>query len=759
MKSQSIASEGALRIPFRYKFYALTLLSVAVPLLIVAMLAIVWSHSSLAETGREQNQIILSQMQTILRLRLDQLTQTVDSMADAGAVRATFDFSATNGFVPAQLKNELQSIANRLPLVTRIRAIDAGEHLVADTRIGDNALGDAARGLLAKLRNLNSQRDSESRFELIDSQPRLLVMRRVLGTQDKSLAGYLLVDVALEELFESVRNLRFDNCPHAFAFVIDEHKRFLAHPVASQVLQPATADNLDLGLLAQIDLAPNVAWHTSNIYGADFYCSTAQIDNPRWVLGVAIPQWEFDASIIALSRNLLLVTVAAVTIAMIAGCGISRYTTESVEQLTVKSSQLEQSRHVAETANRAKCDFLANMSHEVRTPLNGILGYTELLLRGADGGNESDRRDFLTTIRESGRHLLQLINDILDISKFESGQFRVDRVECSPDQIVTDVATMFRMPAAQKGITLDYVWEGRVPATVQTDPFRLKQLLVNLVNNAVKFTERGAVKLVARMDDTDSGPKLRLEVHDTGIGIPEDKLAMIFQPFMQSDTSVTRKYGGTGLGLAISRKIAASLGGDLTVESFVGKGSVVTATIATGDLHGVKFTDLPASSLAGIASHAVTYCADLEGVKVLIVDDAETNRKLVNVFLSRSGAAVAMAENGAVALRAVANAQFDLILMDMQLPDVDGYTAASRLREQGFKGPIIALTAHAMRGDREKCLLAGCSSYVSKPINMDELMVAVRDAVGTVHDDGDQHPEDNGHIVSTVKLSSALSVA
>ena len=217
-------------------------------------------------------------------------------------------------------------------------------------------------------------------------------------------------------------------------------------------------------------------------------------------------------------------------------------------------------------------------------------------------------------------------------------------------------------------------------------------------------------------------------MHDTGIGIAADKLDVIFQPFVQSDASVTRKYGGTGLGLAICRRIAESLGGELTVRTVIGQGSVFTATVDTGDLYGVHMIDMPSPSIAAELPQEPSKRTSLEGVSILVVDDMETNRRLVSMFLSRAGAKVTSAENGADAVQAVEHGDFGIVLMDMQMPVMDGYTATTLLRQKGFERPIIALTAHAMRGDREKCEMAGCSGYVAKPINMDELISTVKAA-------------------------------
>jgi signal transduction histidine kinase/ActR/RegA family two-component response regulator len=716
------------RIPFRWKFYAFTLLSAAVPLLTVAGLATYWSQKSLEEAGREQNQIILSQMQTILDQQLDQLTQTIDSLAEAGVVTATLDFSASNGFVPAQLRDEFRAIARRLPLVGRIRLINAGDHVIADTRSANSALDESQRHLLQHFRQRDQESSFRGHFEMVNGQPVLLVLREIVGSQDNSLAGYLLVDVVPGKLFESVRNLHFVNYPHAFAFVIGEDDEFLVHPDVSQILKPVSAYNFDDELLAQFNTKRNIAWRQATLYGVDFYCSSVSMGTPPWVLGLAIPRQEFDAPISALFGKLLLVTAFATLIVTAAVCWISRYTTNKVEQLTVKSVQLEQARNVAETANQAKSDFLANMGHEVRTPLNGILGYTELLLRGADVGNEQDRLDFLKTIRDSGRHLLQLINDILDISRIEAGHFHVETTATSPDKILREVIAAQRMSAIQKGITLDFCWQSRIPETIQTDPRRLTQLLMNLLGNAIKFTERGGVIVVAQIDDTEIQPMLRLELHDTGIGIPENKLETIFQPFVQSNTSVTRKYGGTGLGLAISRRIAHSLGGDLFVDSVVGQGSVFTVTVATGDLYDVKFDDVPLISATDVRPIKPQSSGNLNGLSVLVVDDMETNRRLISMFLTRAGATVDTAEDGAVAVEAVEQSHYDVVLMDMQMPVMDGYAATKLLRAKGFRRPILAITAHAMRGDREKCERAGCRGYITKPVDMDEVIRAVKEA-------------------------------
>ncbi len=387
---------------------------------------------------------------------------------------------------------------------------------------------------------------------------------------------------------------------------------------------------------------------------------------------------------------------------------------------------LERSKEAAEAANRAKSEFLANMSHEIRTPLNGILGFADLLRLGADENNEEIRRDYLSTIHASGQHLLDLINDILDLSKIEAGQLEVEQVDCSIQQVVCDVVSVLRVKAIENEIALNCRWETELPEVAQTDPARLRQLLMNLAGNAIKFTAEGSVDIVLRVEGTQAESTLQVAVVDTGIGIAADKLEHIFDPFVQADNSVTRKFGGTGLGLAISRKIARALGGELSVESTLGQGSTFRFHIPLGDLNGIAM--ISATDADGIQTSSVdmpTEVPRLEGLSVLLVEDGETNRKLIRLMLDRHGVEVATAENGQVGFEKAISGQYDVVLMDMQMPVMDGYTATTRLREQEITTPIIALTAHAMKGDQEKCLEAGCSGYLTKPIDEQRLLNAL----------------------------------
>jgi len=396
-------------------------------------------------------------------------------------------------------------------------------------------------------------------------------------------------------------------------------------------------------------------------------------------------------------------------------------------RILLRLLQLATARDRAEEASRAKSNFLANMSHEIRTPMTAIVGYSDLMLEPSQ--TLSDRQDCLQIIRRNGRHLMALINDILDISKIEAGKMTVERLECDLPHLVVDVASLMRPRAVDKGLDFRLLFEGPIPQVVSTDALRVKQILMNLLGNAIKFTATGVVAVkveCAPLPDQDDS-EIRFAITDTGVGMTAEQISRLFQPFTQADESMSRKFGGTGLGLTISQRLARLLGGDISVRSELGVGSTFTVAIRGGSLANTRMLAEVSEAMIGLVPAQTTQQnITLQG-KILLAEDGLDNQKLISLHLRKAGADVVIADNGRIAVDLMKAHTFDLIVMDMQMPELDGYGAASELRKRGFTLPIIALTAHAMAEDRQRCLAAGCDDYQTKPINRDNLIRMCRE--------------------------------
>ncbi|QDT78510.1 Sensory/regulatory protein RpfC [Gimesia maris] len=383
---------------------------------------------------------------------------------------------------------------------------------------------------------------------------------------------------------------------------------------------------------------------------------------------------------------------------------------------------LRRSEKQAKQANVAKSAFLANMSHEIRTPMTAVLGYTDLLI-GME--QEQEKAEYLQNIKRNGNFLLEIINDILDLSKIEAGKLEISQESFSLNEMLADLQSMMRVRAEEKNLEFGIEFISDLPERIETDPKRLRQILLNLISNAIKFTETGSVKVVINFLREKADAVLKFDVIDTGIGITPKQQSRLFQSFSQGDASVTRNYGGTGLGLAISQRLAVMLNGNISVSSKPGAGSTFSCTINLPVRENVKITS---PNLEVVPIKAITTVREYQlQCRVLIVDDQRDVRHLTHLLLQRAGIETEFAEDGIQAVELIENQlqnglTVDLILLDMQMPRMDGYQTAARLREIGFRRAIIALTADAMQGDMNRCLELGCDDYLSKPIDSNELL-------------------------------------
>jgi len=402
-----------------------------------------------------------------------------------------------------------------------------------------------------------------------------------------------------------------------------------------------------------------------------------------------------------------------------------------------RTKDLRRALEDAKAADKAKSDFLANMSHEIRTPMTAILGYADLL----QNEEQSDLKEVdktLCSINANAKHLLTVIDDILDVSKIEAGQMTIERIKTNPTRVVNDVLQLAAPRAKERGIKVSAIYSTPLPESIMTDSTRMRQILLNLMGNAIKFTDRGSITIHVSCDE--SQQQLLISVIDTGIGMNPKQVAEIaqFKAFSQADASTTRKFGGTGLGLRISNALATQLGGEIQIKSDEGIGSVFSFKIDTGSLVGIRMVmhkeagventeeDLP--QISEVSNQPEPHKNQLLGLHILLAEDGPDNQRLISFHLKKAGAQVTICGNGLVAAETIESTATDdlpdVVLMDMQMPELDGYSATRRLREGGYTLPIIALTAHAMDGDRQKCMDAGCDDYQTKPIDKNALIRA-----------------------------------
>lgn len=408
---------------------------------------------------------------------------------------------------------------------------------------------------------------------------------------------------------------------------------------------------------------------------------------------------------------------------------------ENRESLESRAIEALKASRIAELANKSKSEFLANMSHEIRTPMTSILGYIDLL---DNPNNVVDNQALVTesihTIRSNAQHLLTILDDILDMSKIEAGRMTVESIAIPLVDLVEGVAAIMRPRANGKGIEVLTSYDSSCPEKFFSDPTRVRQILMNLVGNGIKFTEVGNVTI--RVAYQSESNQIRFSIIDTGIGMTQEQLDTVarFDAFSQADGSTTRRFGGSGLGLRISNSLAEILGGSIQVQSQYDLGSIFVLRISAGNLEGIEIVEpqeirrrIRRESPSHKESQVLEPTADsapLSGLSILLVEDGPDNQRLIAFHLKKAGATVTIAEHGKIAVDLIAqqDSKFDVVFMDMQMPVLDGYAATKYLRASGFERPIIALTAHAMEGERGKCLKAGCDDYTTKPIDRKKLI-------------------------------------
>ncbi|WP_371322931.1 ATP-binding protein [Dechloromonas sp. ZY10] len=697
--------------------WLLPLLVVVANLFVIALVAY-----SLFESRQLQEQRALVQTQnlaTILEQNLTEKLRSIDLALRSG--RDEFERQqAAGGIDPAALDTYLSRLQARLPELDGLRITDAAGNIRYGQGVNQHTLAN-----LADRDYFRCTRDGDKARRCL-GQP---VISRVTGKWITALAyrledrrgnfgGMVYATIRIAELTRLFAELEMGR--HGSLILRDHQARLItrypeaagpAGEVGNAKVSPEFRSLLGSGQQAGSYKASNTSDGIARIH------TFHRLSSADWIVVAGLAEDEYLASWRDQRDRYIAVALIFLAASLFAMRLLGDYWRQQIEN----AEQLRRARDAADAANRAKSQFLAVMSHELRTPLNGVLGMAQILMM--PDITDQERIDYAQTINHSGLSLQTLLNDILDLSKIEAGRMELQVADFHPEQLLHESAQLFADAAGKKGLSITVDIGSLHFSSYRGDPLRLRQILINLVNNAVKFTEQGGIRL--QVCDAPAGNGLRFSVCDSGIGIPPDKQAALFQPFSQVDDSFTRRYGGTGLGLAISRNLLQLMGGEIELDSEPGRGTCFTFTLPAPP--GNASADLSPVSSAPPASEAPSP----PPAAILLVDDNRVNRKVVRTLLEKHGFAVSEAEDGEQALAQLATGPFSLVLMDCQMPVMDGYSATRALRQREATEhlphlPVIALTAAAFENDREQCAAAGMDDFLSKPVVAEQLFAAIK---------------------------------